>query len=249
MVPGAANPLAGRWRPGPSDEAREDARMSRPAVSRRVAFVLACGLAVGACHGGSRNAAPTTTRRPTSTATSVAPTTSAPTTTTIASNPSTAVTTTTAPSPCAPTTGQSTLTGAAPGDVMLLTAVQVRATAHCADAVTFTFRSAAAVRPGVRVMAVHPPFLAASGKAIAVAGSAFYEVRFEPADTFDFTTGKPTYTGPGRITPTATSHVREVVNTEAFEGVVTWIVGVASGDRFRAELTSTPPALRLVFAP
>jgi hypothetical protein len=66
----------------------------------------------------------------------------------------------------------------------------------------------------------------ASGRPVAIAGSAFLTVRCEPAYGYDFETGDPTYTGPKRITPTGTRHVREVVETGDFEAVLNWVIGL-----------------------
>jgi hypothetical protein len=132
---------------------------------------------------------------------------------------------------------------------MLLTAVTVRATARCTDEVAFRFRSSVPNAPGVRVSMVHPPFIrAGSGAQVTVAGETFFQVRFEPAATFDIDSGQPTYSGPTSIVGTGTQ-VRAVVNTDAFEGVVTWIVGVRAGDGFRFGLASSPPSLVLRFGP
>jgi hypothetical protein len=65
-----------------------------------------------------------------------------------------------------------------------------------------------------------------SGKPVAVAGGAFLTVRCEPAYGFDFVAGAPTYTGSKRITPNGTKHVRAVVETGDFEGVLNWVIGL-----------------------
>ena len=51
-------------------------------------------------------------------------------------------------------------------------------------------------------------------------------MRCKPAYGYDFETGKTTYTGPKRITPPGTYHVREVVETGDFEGVLNWVIGL-----------------------
>ena len=76
---------------------------------------------------------------------------------------------------------------------------------------------------------------------------AFYKVQFEPASTFDFTSGHATYTGPTNIVPKGTHHVLQAVNTVAFEGVVTWIIGVGPDDEFVFGGSATPPSLSLTF--
>jgi hypothetical protein len=82
---------------------------------------------------------------------------------------------------------------------------------------------------------------------VTIAGERFYQVKFETASTFNFETGKPSYTGPTNIVAKGTSHVRQLVNTEAFEGVVTWIVGVGADDEFLFEESASPPSLTLTF--
>jgi hypothetical protein len=133
-------------------------------------------------------------------------------------------------------------------DSLLLTSVTVRATARCTDEVVFAFAATPQEPPGVTVSIVQPPFtLGGSGAPVTVAGQRFYKVQFEPASTFDFTSGHPSYTGPTNIVPTGTSHVRQVVNTVAFEGVVTWIIGVGADDEFVFKASATPPSLTLTF--
>jgi hypothetical protein len=99
----------------------------------------------------------------------------------------------------------------------------------------------------VRIKQMTPPFVQrGSGAPVTVAGDSFFEVRFEPADTYDVVAGQPSYTGPKSIAGTG-SQVRAVVLTEAFEGVVTWIVGVRAGDGFSYTIASSPPSLVLTF--
>jgi hypothetical protein len=114
--------------------------------------------------------------------------------------------------------------------------------------VVFTFAPLVGEAPGVRVTIVDPPFtLAGSGAGVTVAGQRFYKVSFEPASTFDFTSGHPSYPGPSSIVPVGTAHVRELVETDAFEGVVTWIIGVGANDQFMFTENASPPQLTLTF--
>lgn len=130
---------------------------------------------------------------------------------------------------------------------LLLTAVTVRRTARCTDTVVFSF-SGATQSPGVHVSIAQPPFtLAGSGATVTVRGDRFYKVQFEPASTFDLGTGRPSYTGSTNITPTGTAHVRQLVETDSFEGVVTWIIGVGAGDQFFPVVAPSPPSLTLTF--
>jgi hypothetical protein len=210
-----------------------------------VAFVALAVLAT-ACHGGSDKAS-TTTRSSgsspsTTTSTSVTPTSSS--STTVASTPPPT-------GPCGadnepltsfqvgPTAGSKT---------SLLTSVTVRATARCTDEVVFAFATGSPVPVPVTISIVHPPFtLAGSGAPVTIAGQRFYKVQFQPASTFDFTSGHPSYSGPTNIVPKGTSHVRQVVNTVAFEGVVTWIIGVGADDEFSFGGSATPPSIDLKF--
>jgi hypothetical protein len=83
----------------------------------------------------------------------------------------------------------------------------------------------------------------ASGAAVTVAGGAFAVVRCSPAYGYDFESGKTTYTGPKRIDPTGTNHVRELVETGDFEGVVTWVIGLDSQRPYHAVAQRTPPGV------
>ena len=50
-----------------------------------------------------------------------------------------------------------------------------------------------------------------------------------------------TYTGPKRITPAGADHVREVVETGDFEGVLKWVIGLDAQRPFtRAPAAGTP---------
>jgi hypothetical protein len=207
--------------------------------------LAALSVLLPACHGGGGNASSTTkagaTSSSTSSTTSVSPTTSTSTTVATTAAPPTA--------PCGPARqADKGATVGAPSETLLLTAVTVRHTARCTDEVVFGFAASGSSPPGVTVKIVHPPFtLAGSGAAVTVAGQRFYEVQFQPASTFDFEAGHASYTGPSSIVATGTSHVRQVVNTDAFEGVVTWIVGVGADDQFVFKETASPPSLTLTF--
>jgi hypothetical protein len=78
--------------------------------------------------------------------------------------------------------------------------------------------------PGLIADPVAPPFVeGASGRPLAVAGDRFIELTFRDMIVAD-EQGNPTLTGPTRLTPDG-SAVVEVVQAEAFEGVVRWIIG------------------------
>lgn len=103
----------------------------------------------------------------------------------------------------------------------------VRAAVHeGADRVVFEFEP---VLPGYRVDWVQRPVVQdGSGDQVAVAGAAILEVRAENASSVRFEGDQviPTYTGPKRFSPPATSVVEEVVLVGDFEGVLTWVVGL-----------------------
>jgi hypothetical protein len=83
----------------------------------------------------------------------------------------------------------------------------------------------------------------ASGALVKVRGAAFLVVHCSPAYGHDFESGRTTYTGPKDISPSGTRHVREVVETGDFEGVVTWVVGLDAPRPFRVDSTTIPPGV------
>jgi hypothetical protein len=100
----------------------------------------------------------------------------------------------------------------------------------------------------VTVKIVQPPFTRVeSGAPLAIGGQRFYQVEFEPAATFDFTTGRSTYSGATSLVLPGAAHVVQVVETAAAEGVVTWIIGVHAGDEFVPTVAVSPPSLTLTF--
>lgn len=117
------------------------------------------------------------------------------------------------------------------------------------DRVTFTFKNTA---PGYRVAYVQPPFHEdGSGKTVAVDGSAFVQVRMEPASGFDLATGEGVlvYKGPKRISgaDAGTSVVQDVVRTGDFEAVLTWTIGLSDPVDFRVLTLASPPRLAVDF--
>jgi hypothetical protein len=134
---------------------------------------------------------------------------------------------------------------APPGEALLLTDVRADS-GRCTDRITFEFRDDSAVRPGF--LAEYRPASEAqtedgSGRRIDVEGSAFLVVRLEPAATADISGDDvvPTYTGPRRIAPDGTRHVREAVKTGDFEAAVTWTIGLDERRPFKVMSSSSPP--------
>jgi hypothetical protein len=118
-----------------------------------------------------------------------------------------------------------------PSEAALLTAVRVESDA-CVDRVAFAFEGDGAAFPGYRVSYL-PAGTAlvedGSGAHVALDGSAYLVVRFEPAATADLSGPElvRTYTGPKRIAAPENAHsLREVVKSGDFEAVLTWVIGL-----------------------
>jgi hypothetical protein len=188
---------------------------------RRLVVLLSClVLVLAACGSDKKQVSTSTTSTTASTPTT--PDTTSPSAT---SPPSTSVQTTAAP-PCPNTGPTGPHATAANQPAALLTAVAVT-TAGCRDTVTFTFKPSGAAAPSCTVEYRPGPFSQdGSGQPVAVAGTAFVAVRCEPAYGYDFANGMTTYTGPKRITPSGTRHVRQIVETGDFEGVLNWAIGL-----------------------
>jgi len=153
-------------------------------------------------------------------------TTIAPTGTTASTTTSTTAPNTTTTAPCRTLGATGSVTTAATGSPALLRDVGA-ARLRCADRVSFDFTTEANGKPKCTIGYAQPPFtMDGSGKPVTVAGSAFVQVRCEPAYGYDFETGTTTYTGPKQITATGTQHVRQLVETGDFEGVLSWVIGL-----------------------
>ena len=197
---------------------------------RRIVISLSCFVVLlGACGSDKKAASPATTPLTDATTTSTA----------VPTSPSVKVTTST--NPACPNTGVSAPRSTpAAQPAALLTKVAVT-TAGCRDSVTFTFEPSALAVPSCTVEYQPGPFTQdASGRPVAVTGSAFVSVRCEPAYGYDFQSGTTTYTGPKHITPTGTRHVREVVETGDFEGVLNWVIGLDANRGFDITAGGTP---------
>ena len=119
----------------------------------------------------------------------------------------------------------------------------VRAARHEGyDRVVFQFRN---VLPGYDVRYVRRPVRQdGSGKVVPVKGAHVLQVRMENALDADLTreTAPLTYKGPIRFTP-PTPEIAELVRTGAFEGVLTWAIGVRDRVDFRVRTLRAPPRL------
>lgn len=110
--------------------------------------------------------------------------------------------------------------------------VGMRVTAGGSGADMLEFEFAPASRPGVATTATtrktRPPFSqAGSGEPIEVIGSAFYEFRFEGMLLAD-DSGTATYRG-SRDLRTSLPGIEHVVIVDAFEGVLTFVIGTTGG--------------------
>jgi hypothetical protein len=155
---------------------------------------------------------------------------------------------------CAPLEGggSGARTNPKPSGTMLLTDVKAE-TEVCADRVTFDFKPDLADKPGFRIEyrpAAEAQTEDGSGNHIAVDGTAFLVVRFEPAATADLSGDqlKFTYTGPRRVPAPGARHVREVVKTGDFESVLTWTIGLDENRSFRVSTSDSPPRLVIEIA-
>jgi hypothetical protein len=162
-------------------------------------------------------------------------TSAAPSTATAATTPPT--TTGTCPVQTIPTTP---VTGPATTVASLLTNVQEAGDA-CVDRVAFDFTAKGTTPPGYTLTYGTPPFSdSGSGAPVSVAGNAFVVVTIKPGYGYDFEAGKPTYTGPRSLRIARANHVRAVVETGDYEGVLTWVIGLDSKRPFQVEATGAP---------
>jgi len=214
-------------------------------MRRIVIAVSGLVLLLGACGSDKKEVSTSSTTTRASSATSSPSSSSTP---SVATPPPSSVTTTTAET--CPNRGSSaprTTTAAQPA--ALLTKVGVT-NSGCRDSVTFTFEESGSAVPSCKVEYKPGPFAQdGSGAPVTVAGNAFVSVRCAPAYGYDFQSGTTTYTGPKHITPTATRHVREVVETGDFEGVLNWVIGLDANRCFFITAGGTPTrALVITFS-
>jgi hypothetical protein len=146
---------------------------------------------------------------------------------------------------CAPLEGGGTdvRSNPKPSETMLLTQIDV-VSEVCADRVTFSFRPDRAEKPGFRIEyrpADEAQTEDGSGNHIAVDGSAFLVVRFEPAATADISGDqlKFTYPGPRRIPTPLGRHLQEVVKVSDFESALTWTLGLDEQRPFKVTASNS----------
>jgi hypothetical protein len=100
-------------------------------------------------------------------------------------------------------------------------------TSACVDEVAFSFRGSpdwsVEYRPG-------PILLEPSDQLVDIEGAAFLVVRFDHSDA-----GRAGYTGPQQFRAGPLSHVTEVRQTQDFEAVLTWVIGLDSRLPFGVE--------------
>lgn len=200
-------------------------------------------LALAAC-GGDGDSAPTTTAAETTAPTETQPETTAPETTT---EPETE----TEAAPQGPPFGTKktggSSTGAStgsPSGLALLADVRLVSRPRF-DRIVFEFRPGGV--PNYQIDYVQPPITTnPGGAAMSVGGEAFLSIRLEPASGFDLEGDESqVYQGPLRLSgeDAGARVVADVVRTEDFEAVVTWVAGLARQAPFRAFVLSGPPRL------
>lgn len=188
----------------------------------RARWIVVCvALVLAGCSSGDDDDPPPTTT--TTTTTEATTSTTAATTT-----PTTAFEGTTAPVTIPLDTAQT----------MLLTAVTVEHE-DGVDRVTFAFRGEGV--PLVDARYVDEVRADGSGDTVEVEGSAYLQIRMEPASTADLSGEEVerTYTGPDRVRGDTTA-ITEVVRTGDFEANLTWVIGLDAGTEYRVDATASP---------
>jgi len=197
----------------------------------RFAAVLGCCAALFLCACGGSSAVSTS---PTTTASSSSTSAAVGTTTTTAELPTTSLPCQAVPFPATPVKSPATTTPS------LLTKVSELGDS-CVDHVVFDFVPKGTDLPGYTITYADGPFTSdGSGAPIDVPGNAFVAVRIAPGYGYDFVNAKPTYTGSKSITVSGANHVKSIVETGDFEGVLNWVIGLDSKRPFSVEATATP---------
>lgn len=116
----------------------------------------------------------------------------------------------------------------------------VREASHAGyDRVVFEFDEGS--RPGYHIEYIDRPVRqCGSGEVVPIAGDAWLEVRFVPAQAHT-DAGEPTVTERDRLP--GLPIVKQIVSTCDFEGHVTWVLGVSSPNRYRVFELAAPTRL------
>ena len=216
-------------------------RAHRPGRIAGTVALASLVLALIAC-GGDGESAPTTTAAETTAPTETQPETTAPETTTE---------TETEPAPQGPPFRQRKTSGAStgastgsPSGLALLADVRLTSRPRF-DRIVFEFQPGGV--PSYEIDYVQPPITTNPGGApMSVGGEAFLSIRLEPASGFDLEGDESqVYQGPLRLSgeDAGARVVEDVVRTEDFQAVVTWVAGLGRQAPFRAFVLSGPPRL------
>lgn len=201
--------------------------MGRHRIAAFLAPALAAGLLLAAC-GGSDDSKAVDAGNATTTTTGA----------TTTGNSGAGGAATTCSLPAATTASQST---PATDPASLLTAVRTAVHEGC-DRIVFEFRDGAP--PGYQVEYRPGPFnKGESDEPLEVQGNAYLVVRFDKASGVDQSSpmASPTYTGSRTLTGLGLGHAVEVVNSEDFEGILTWVIGLDGQRPFTVSTLSSPP--------
>lgn len=191
----------------------------RTRIGTLVCLTLVVAVALGGCGGKKKSSAPIDSGTTTVT---VAPDGADTAATTVPGE----TTTTTLPGCKSKPEPTGPVTQAGTPDGVIFTNVR-RDGDRCTDLVIFSFKSAAKAKIGYTVEYTTGPFTnASSGEPVQVNGTAFIRVKFQPAYPYDPATGQVSYDGPKIFTPAGGNYVTQVAQTDASEGVVTWIIGL-----------------------
>jgi hypothetical protein len=137
--------------------------------------------------------------------------------------------------------------GSAPA-IAYLTALDADVHDRC-DRVVFEFRDP--LTPSVSAAYRSGPFtLSPSDQPVTIAGSAFLVLRFDRTSGVDLGAAdpRPTYTGPRSLVPTGLQHIRELRNTEDFEAVMQWVIGLDDQRPFTVTYLQSPPSVVVAFS-
>ena len=185
-----------------------------------------------------------TTTTPSSSTTSMEATTTSVATTTNSSTTTTQATTTTTDEPLDPVGEAQTdplVTDGFPGTGETAFLTDVRLGRHEGfERLVFEFDEAA---PEYRIEYTDGPVTESpSGNEIEVEGDTYLSVTMSPATSFDRSEDTPeeTYEGPDRLGSDDTLAIEEIVRTEDFENVTSWVVGMDDALPFGAIILDNP---------